>query len=158
MNCDMPPTPPDWLTFIADTVDAVSQPLGVVLSAWGCREGWLQGEFYRAGKCFDLRVNEYDLGGNLKADLSCAGDPSMVGEIKIIGADYQPKMRYAIEWDVRRLSELEAENTERFMVLIIPHSEVRGILHEFLRGCSFSDHCVEKACDSFTLRVWRLES
>jgi hypothetical protein len=84
---------PDWIRFFTDTIDAIHEPLAVVLTASGCREGWLQGELYRAGRAYDVRVNEYSLGSRQTADLSCGDAPDMLAELKIVGADYFPKMR-----------------------------------------------------------------
>lgn len=38
-----------WEQFFLDFFDFSAESIGSVLNAWGCREGWLQGEFYRAG-------------------------------------------------------------------------------------------------------------
>ena len=50
---------PDWLKFFDKTIAEIHNELTIVLSAPGCREGWLQGEFFRAGRDYDLKVNTY---------------------------------------------------------------------------------------------------
>ena len=146
----------DWMSFFVETIKAIREPLATVLGAASCREGWLQGELFRAGRDVDLRVNEFNLGRSAKADVSAEGDPPMVAEIKIVGADYQPKMRHYIEADVERLRIVEDPTIERYMILIIPHSEATGVLAEYLDGCSFSDECFERGFDSFRLRIWKV--
>ena len=121
-----------------------------------CREGWLQGELFRAGRDLDLRVNEYSLGKGAKIDVSAGGDPPMVAEIKIVGADYQPKMRGYIEADVERLRSVDDPGIERFMILIIPRSDARGVLSDYLEGCSFSADCIEREYEAFAVRIWRV--
>ncbi|ELR63486.1 hypothetical protein C942_03617 [Photobacterium marinum] len=36
-----------WLNTFVDFFNSNSREIGVVMYAEGCREGWLQGEFYR---------------------------------------------------------------------------------------------------------------
>src|SRR5262245_25875511 len=116
---------PDWMTFFADTIAALHEPLSVVLQASGCREGWLQGELFRAGRRYDLRVNEYGLGGRQTADVSCGEAPDMLAELKIVGADYFPKMQGYIESDVARMKAVSTSGTQRYMILVIPRSEAK---------------------------------
>jgi hypothetical protein len=146
---------PDWMKFFVQTIDAIHEPLAVVLTASGCREGWLQGELYRAGRDYDLGVNEYSLGSRQTADLSCGDDPDMLAEIKIVGADYYPKMRGYIESDVERMRAVSTAGTQRFMILIIPHSNAKTNLGEWLTTCSFSRTCAEREWPSFRLRIWQ---
>ena len=146
---------PDWMKFFVQTVDAIHGPLAVVLNASGCREGWLQGELYRAGRDYDLRVNAYSLGSRQTADLSCGDGPDMLAEIKIVGADYFPKMRGYIESDVERMRAVSNADTQRFMILIIPHSDTITPLGEWLTTCSFSPTCAEREWPGFRLRIWK---
>jgi hypothetical protein len=146
---------PDWLRFFSSTIEAIREPLSVILNASGCREGWLQGEMFRAGRAFDLRVNEYALGGRQTADVSCGDLPDMLAEIKIVGANYFPKMQGFIESDVGRMRAVSTPGTERFMILIIPRSEAKTKLGEYLHSCSFSPHCLERDLPSFRLRIWK---
>ncbi|MCI0365518.1 MAG: hypothetical protein L0219_16770 [Phycisphaerales bacterium] len=142
----------DWLAFFADAIAAVQDPLAVVLRATGCREGWLQGELFRAGREHGLRVNDYKLGNGKKADLSA---PAMIAEIKIVGADYQPKMRHFIESDVQRMRQVSGVDTERYIILIIPRCESKTALGAYLDSCSFSSICEERDFLGFRLRIWR---
>ena len=147
----------DWLTFFADTIETIRVPLSTVLGASGCREGWLQGELYRAGHQYGLRVNEHSLGDRKTADLSCGDAPEMLAEIKIVGANYFPKMQAAIESDVERMRAVRTPGTQRFMILVIPRSDVKTKLGDYLDSCNFPGRCVEREWPEFRLRIWRLE-
>lgn len=146
----------DWLNFFADSIAAIHDPLSVILGASGCREKWLHGELFRAGRQYDLRVDEYNLGNSNKADLSCALRPAMIAEIKIVGADYLSKMQAAIESDVQRMREVGNPDVERYMILIVPRSDAKTPLGAYLESCSFSSTCVEREFPGFRLRIWRL--
>ena len=146
---------PDWLKFFDKTIERLQEPFAMVLLASGCREAWLQAELFRAGRDFDLRVNEYRLGKRMTADLSHGHPVDMLAEIKIVGANYQSKMRWQIESDVERMKAFSSPGTERFMILVIPRSEKRNRLHDFLHSCSFSDRCIEREWPAFKLRVWQ---
>jgi hypothetical protein len=145
-----------WEQFFLDFFDNSAESISVVLNARGCREGWLQGELYRAGWRRGLRVNEYPLGGNKKADLRCQELPRMVAEVKVLGADYQGKMRYALNSDVKRLTAIQDGELEIYMVLVIPKSEAQSSLGEYLHSVCFSPRCVEREYPGFRLRLWRL--
>jgi hypothetical protein len=146
-----------WEQFFLDFFDYSAESIGVVMCAWGCREGWLQGELYRAGWRRGLRVNEYPLGGNKKADLCCPQSPRMVAEVKVLGADYYGKMRYALDADVERLTAIPDADLERYMVLVVPNSEVRSSLGDYLASVCYSPCCVEREYPKFRLRLWRLK-
>jgi hypothetical protein len=148
---------PDWLRFFDQTLAQIHRELAVVLDAPGCREGWLQGEFFRAGRKYDLAVNTYPFGKRAKADLS-AGDPvKMVAEIKIVASWYQPKQRYAVEADVSRLKAIKRKGVERFMILIVPGAtDATRTLGRWLTTCSFSDSCRERGWPEFRVRIWKL--
>lgn len=143
---------------LLDFFDYSAESIGVVVNAWGCREGWLQGEMYRAGWRRGLQVNNYPLGGNKKADLCCLESPRMVAEVKVLGADYQGKMRYALDADVERLTAIPDSDLERYMVLVIPKCEVRSSLGDYLDSVCFAPRCVEREYPKFRLRLWRLEA
>jgi hypothetical protein len=149
---------PVWEQFFLDFFDYSAESIGVVVYAGGCREGWLQGELYRAGWRRGLRVNEYTLGGGKKVDLCCRESPRMVAEVKVVGADYEGKMRYAIDSDVRRLAEIPDADLERYMVLVIPNSEAKSSLGDYLGSVCYSPYCVEREYPQFHLRLWRLEA
>ena len=142
----------NWPNFISEAIAAVQEPLALVLQASGCREGWPQGELFRAGQQHSLRVNEHHLGKNCKADLSA---PGMVAEIKIVGADYESKMCRYIEDDVARMRGAGAE-LERYMILIVPRSEEKTRLGAYLDTCQFSPTCLEREFPRFRLKIWRL--
>lgn len=145
----------EWLTFFTETIAAIREPLSVVLTASGCREGWLQGELYRAGRDHDLRVNEYSLGNRQTADVSCGDGPEMLAEIKIVGANYYATMQGFIEADVARMRAVSTPGTQRFMILIIPRCEAKTALGDYLHACSFSPTCVERDWPEFRLRIWQ---
>src|SRR6266404_1413768 len=145
-----------WEQFFLDFFDRSAESIGIVVHAWGCREGWLQGELYRAGCRRGLRVNEYPLGGNKKADLCCRESPRMVAEVKVLGADYQGKMRYALDSDVERLTAIQDVELEKYMVLVIPNSEMQSSLGEYLDSVCYSAHCIERGYPEFKVRLWRV--
>jgi hypothetical protein len=147
-------TMPNWLRFFADTIERIQEPLSIVLGASGCREGWLQGELFRAGREHDLRVNEFSLGNRQTADVSCGDAPEMLAEIKICGAGYYPKMQGYIESDVARMRAVSTPGTRRYMILIIPRSDAKSKLGEYLHSCSFSPQCIEREFPGFHLRMW----
>lgn len=146
-----------WEQFFLDFFDLSAESIGVVVRSWGCREGWLQGELYRAGWRRGLRVNEYSLGGNKKADLCCSEMPRMVAEIKILGADYYAKGRYALDADVERLTAINDAELEKYMLLVMPRSEAQSSLGEYLTGVCYSPQCIEREYPEFKFRLWRLE-
>ena len=139
-------------SFFRDTRES----LAVVLNASGCREAWLQGELFRAGRSRDLRVNEFGLGARRKADLYCPVNPRMISEIKTIGADYYSKQQYALDDDVQRLREATESDLERYMILVIPRSDSDTTLGHHLRSVTFSAECLERDHGSFVIRIWRL--
>ncbi len=144
----------DWLQFFAVTIEQIHEPLSTVLAASGCREGWLQGELFRAGREHDLRVNEYSLGNRQTADVSCGDRPDMLAEIKIVGAGYFSKMQGFIASDVARMRAVSTVGTRRYMILIIPMSEAKTKLGDYLHSCSFSPKSIEREFPGFHLRIW----
>jgi len=147
----------DWMGFFADAVDKIHKDLAeVVVNAAGCREGWLQGELFLAGRERGLRVNECAIGHRKKADLSFGDPPTMVAEIKIIGAGYFPKQQYALEEDVNRMRRFAGRNAERYMILVIPSSDLKTRLGTYLNDCTFSRRKIDRSWDGFRLRIWKL--
>ncbi|MBC8107751.1 MAG: hypothetical protein H7Z14_14255 [Anaerolineae bacterium] len=57
----------NWLHFFERTIDAIKKPLSIVLESSGCRQGWLQGEFFRAGRKYGVSTDEHPLGGEADA-------------------------------------------------------------------------------------------
>ena|GEM_PF-2148225 len=151
----------DWPSLFLSVFESVSNTLSIVLQAAGCREGWLQGEFFRYGHSLNIPidVNDFDLGNRQKADLSSDHHPKMVAEIKIVGADYQSKMIKCIESDVERLRRL-SEEWERYMILVAPQANARARkskLGVFLDTCSFGKICDDREFGAFRVRIWRVE-
>jgi hypothetical protein len=87
---------PLWQGFWIRAFGNMAPRLADVLKANGCREGWVQGEFFRlAGKyaapCL-LHVNTRPPSGSRGAfDLSSDGSHPMIAEIKIVGGGYLRK-------------------------------------------------------------------
>lgn len=146
-----------WEQFFVDFFDFSAESVGVVVHASGCREGWLQGELYRAGWRRGLKVNEYPFGRNQKADLCCLERPRMVAEIKVLGADYQGKMRKALNADVERLEAIIDFDIEKYMILVIPQCEVQTPLGNHLASVCYGARCIERQYPGFKLRLWRLD-
>ena len=65
----------------------IEPTLAVVLNASSCREGWLQGEFYRHFRTDDngFEVNRRFGDGKLPFDLCCLTTPVMIAELKVYG-------------------------------------------------------------------------
>lgn len=91
----------DWVDEMRMFFAAVQEPLSMVLSATGCREGWLQGEAFRffRSKGVALYTNEITLPSpsgkkNRKADLAVySGHDAdatllLISEIKVYGERY----------------------------------------------------------------------
>ena len=89
-----------WISELKDFFNDCTKALAEVLDVCGCREGWLQAEMFRwfnTHKRYEtFLVNSLKIAPRKKADFSLEGrNPigrnPIVGEIKIIGADYQNK-------------------------------------------------------------------
>jgi hypothetical protein len=125
----------NWTRFFIDSIEAIRKDLAYISAeASGCREGWLQGMLLLAAKKsgFDLRANEHPMGLRGKADLSFGDPPTMIAEIKIVGADFQSKMSRAIDADVERLRGVKTRRIERYMILVIRESTKTGKLKTYL--------------------------
>jgi len=147
----------DWMNFFTETIEAIHERLSIVLTASGCREGWLQGELFSAGRKYDLRVNEHKLEDRQTADLSCGPGPSMLAEIKIVAANYAPKMQTFIESDVARMRAVSSADTERYMILVIPKCDVKTKLGDYLDACSFpKKRCFDRTWPNFRVKIWQL--
>src|SRR5262249_32867026 len=132
----------DWLKFFGKTICRVQENLSVVLEAPGCREGWLQGEFYLAGRKHGLRVNTPRLLAAGFVDLSC-DDPPMIAEIKILGPLDPKKMRTRLESDVDRLKAAKGARLEKYMILVVPNHDKETAMWKYLRDCKFSKFCTQ---------------
>ena len=148
----------DWLEFFEHTITTIQEQLSVVLDASGCREGWLQGEFFRAGVSRQLQVNRHSLGDGTKADLSCS-EPAMVAELKVVGALDSTKMQGLIERDVERMRQQRREGVDAYMILVVPDRESPpNKLDTFLRQCDFPNcQMVVKKYPQFTVKIWQLK-
>ncbi len=94
----------NWVERFFQFFRLIEQPLGVVLNANSCREGWLQGEFYRhfltAENGFLVNCRYSDEGP--EHDLYGALPTEMVAEIKVYGQrGYYKKNLYGAH-DIRR--------------------------------------------------------
>ncbi len=76
-----------WIGEIEAVFDSIESEFAIVLDAAGCREGWLQGEFFHRLNQRDgtFRVNWFQLAKNSHADLYGELHGKMVAEIKIVG-------------------------------------------------------------------------
>lgn len=87
----------DWMDRILAFFRTIEAPLADVLQADGCREGWLQGKFFRHFKSAEngFRVNCSYRKPRVKHDLYCARPSEMVAELKVYGLrGYYPKNLY----------------------------------------------------------------
>jgi hypothetical protein len=146
-----------WPEFFLSVFDTRANALAEVLSARGCREGWLQAEFFRAVRVRGVQVNAYPLGKGETADLFSDFAPRMVAEIKIIGADHQSKMRDHLDKDVRRLRAIQDSSIERYMLLVIPASDVTTALGAYLATVRYGERCCERDYARFRVRLWTIE-
>ena len=75
--------PERFLTLFSE----IALPLTDILTAEGCREGWLQGEFYRHFHTVEnsFRVNSSYCDSRAKHDLYCEQPTKMVAELKVYG-------------------------------------------------------------------------
>jgi hypothetical protein len=73
--------PEEFLGFFHE----IAEPLTTVLNAEGCREGWIQGEFYRyfRKKVNGFQVNRCCAGKREKYDLYCNPPTAIVAEVKV---------------------------------------------------------------------------
>jgi hypothetical protein len=74
-----------WPDRFLEFFQKIEEPFSVVLGADGCREGWLQGEFYRRFQDNGVQVNSSNSGR--KHDLHCQFPTEMLAEIKIYKTD-----------------------------------------------------------------------
>ena len=151
------PSKVDWPGFFINSIDKIQKRFAVALDAGGCREAWLQAELYCAGRerGYDLNVNHHCLGDRKKADLSCDDPPTMLAEIKVVGAYDSLKMPGLIEADVQRMRKAH-KSAERYMILVIRVSEDKTKLSKYLDTCCFAKKCREHAWKDFKVRIWRV--
>src|SRR5947208_155416 len=65
----------------------IASPLGVILNASGCREGWIQGEMFRHFSPGNngFSVNCSYANSRMKHDLHCKKPTEVVAELKVYG-------------------------------------------------------------------------
>ncbi len=80
----------------------------------------------------------------------------MIAEIKIVGADFQSKMRHAIDADVRRLRNVKTRGIERYMILVIRKSEATGVLKRYLDAWPSPSKCRRLDRKGFCLKIARI--
>lgn len=83
-----------WVNKFKKVFDSLEKEFAEVLKAYRCREGWLQGEFFRRlkNKSNDFSVNDYPIAKKQTADFHAVYPKEMVAELKILGAcDYYKK-------------------------------------------------------------------
>ena len=146
---------PDWIAFFTSTFDAIHEPLAVVLSAPTCRKGWILGEMYRAGRQRNLRIDEYAVGDLGTADISCGQTPDMLAEVRIAGAAPGLKLHENMELLGQQMRTIGTPATQRFMILIIPHSQDDAEAEKYLRPFSFARESVDHDWPDFRVRIWR---
>jgi hypothetical protein len=149
----------DWARFFIDSIEAARKDLTYIAGkASGCREGWLQGTILLAAnkRGYDLRANECRMGRRGKADISFGDPPTMIAEIKIVGADFQSKMRHAIDADVDRLRKVRAHGIERYMIVVIRESTSTGILRAYLDSWPSPSEGRELKGKGFCLKILRV--
>src|SRR4051794_207616 len=76
-----------WAEQILAFFGEIASPLAIILNAEGCREGWLQGEFYRHFSTPEngSRVNCSFCDNRVKHDLYCERPTEMAAELKVYG-------------------------------------------------------------------------
>jgi hypothetical protein len=158
-----------WPYRFLELFSEIEDPLAVVLKADGCRENWLQGEFFRRFHEDGLRTNQAVSG--LKHDLYCDIHPRMVAEIKIYTDDIKRHRKQIADlgprlWlladieslgpatgsylaDVLRLLKLSVPE-ERYMVLVLPVANDRVISNLHVVP---SDREIEKVFRAFRVRI-----
>jgi len=142
----------DWLTYFKDFFSQHMAKLEVVLNAAGCREGWLQGEFFVDGQELQIKTNATPK----KFDLLCSSPP-MIAEIKICGGDYAPKMRGYIQEDAEKLACVSG-SYERFLLLVVDNRHPDTELGRWLTTCDF-EHVRKdelKLSDTVIIRLWQI--
>jgi len=146
--------PTDWLSFFEGFFTARAEQIEVILDAAGCREGWLQGEFFLAGREFGLSTNA----GKQKFDLRCE-HPPMIAELKVCGGNYAPKMKGFIEGDVRKLRRASARFGERYMILVVNTRHTQTELGQWLMKCELARRRYRelRLSPRVTVRMWELE-
>ena len=152
----------DWLAHFERFFQHVAAPLGVVLDADGCREGWLQGELYRYGRGNPPRLstNASTSSRRRKFDLLCKSPP-MVAEIKICGGSYQTKTKRMIEEDVEKLRRAD-DSSARVLILVVDRRVTNTELAGWLLTWNPTDppkymRAIRRdVSDWVTVRMWEL--
>lgn len=144
----------DWLDFFEEFFTQRAESIAVIADAAGCREGWLQGEFFLCGRQMMLRTNAT----RRRFDLLC-DDPPMIAEIKLCGGGYATKMKAFIENDVRKLRS-DPSCRPKYMILVVDNRKPHTSLGRWLTTCSFP-HTRERMCtlsEKLLVRIWEVAS
>lgn len=142
----------DWMAYFADFFRQKSERIQAMLDAEGCREGWLQGEFFLYARDLHLQTNTT----RVKFDLLCP-QPPMIAEIKICGGEYSQKMRGLIQDDVCKLARADGP-WQRFMILVVDNRTPHTSLGQWLTACIFPNIQSQDVTLSKTLvvRMWQI--
>jgi len=142
----------DWFTYFKDFFSRHTDRLEALFDAAGCREGWLQGEFFIDGQELQIKTNATPK----KFDLLCS-NPPMIAEIKICGGNYASKMRGYIQEDADKLARA-SRNYERFLLLVVDNRHPDTELGCWLTTCDF-EHVRKdelKLSDTLIIRLWQI--
>lgn len=141
----------NWMDVFLSVFRSRQKDISKILDAGGCREGWLQGEFYLHAPLGTLETN-----ATLKKyDLSSTTHP-MLAEIKICGGEYHSKMRALIEADVRKLQRAK-DAGERYMILLIDTRDADTTLGNWLLAYAIPNSTSrEVEGNGFVARIWKL--
>jgi hypothetical protein len=143
----------NWTQQFRDFFTSRKEQLAEILDAGGCREGWLQGEIYLHFRKTNLQTNAT----GKKYDLFCDAPP-MVGEIKICGGDYQPKMKGLIISDIQKLRKSPAEY-QRFMILVVDTRKLDTPLGRWLISPGFAQENAERLKgNGFEVLIWEIKA
>lgn len=86
----------DWIELFEEFFKSRSDAIGEIFDATYCRENWLHGELFRwfrfRRSYSTFKVDSLPLSNSHKADFSAEEPTPLVGEIKLLGWDYQPKV------------------------------------------------------------------
>lgn len=175
-----------WQKLLAEFFELHAKALGEIFDAMGCREGWLQGELFRwfrfHGGFDTFAVNSLQIGNSKKADFSAESPTRVVGEIKLLGYDYQPKtitggsikpflnridqpitaadrsiiLGWGLIQDFFRLLDFAAqEKRDALLVLVIDERSQRDLsLARALRGINFVRPSTDIRFPAGVVRIW----
>jgi hypothetical protein len=178
-----------WRQVLIEFFETHSQALGEVFDAASCREGWLHGElfrWFRFHKGFDtFVVNSLWISDSQKSDFSADEPTRLVGEIKVLGWEYEPKTvtggsikpflnrvevpitgadrdlilgPWGLIPDFFRLVDFaDREVRDAFLILVIDErSQYDRSLAQALRGINFLERSSDIRFPSGLVRIWSI--